>query len=173
MPKWSQAKVVAKKTWTDGLFTIRVEVDDIEPFLPGQFLQLGVFDRDESSEDPKLINRPYSVASPYGTHLEFFIVLVEEGELTPRLWRLEIGDRVEVSQKAAGSFTLEKTPAAENLWLVATGTGLALTSRCCEPIRRGKNSRTSSSCTASVTKRIWHIRKSLNVSRENFPAGFS
>lgn len=125
MPKWSQAKVVAKKTWTDGLFTIRVEVDDIEPFLPGQFLQLGVFDRDESSEDPKLINRPYSVASPYGTHLEFFIVLVEEGELTPRLWRLEIGDRVEVSQKAAGSFTLEKTPAAENLWLVATGTGLA------------------------------------------------
>ena len=57
--------------------------------------------------------------------LDFFIVLVEAGELTPKLWALEPGDKLQVSQKAAGSFTLAKTPPAENLWLVATGTGLA------------------------------------------------
>lgn len=125
MPKWSQATVVDKKIWTEGLFTIRVQVSEIEPFLPGQFLQLGVFDEDVASDERKLVNRPYSVASPHGDHLEFFIVLVEEGELTPRLWQLEKGDHLQVSQKGAGSFTLQKTPAAENLWLVATGTGLA------------------------------------------------
>jgi ferredoxin--NADP+ reductase len=125
MPKWSQATVVEKKIWTEGLFTIRVQVPDIQPFLPGQFLQLGVFEQNDSDEEPKLINRPYSVASPHGDHLEFFIVLVEEGELTPKLWRLETGDHLQVSQKGAGSFTLEKTPEAEDLWLVATGTGLA------------------------------------------------
>jgi ferredoxin--NADP+ reductase len=126
MPKWSQATVVDKKIWTEGLFTIRVRVSDVEPFLPGQFLQLGVnVPKASDDEEPKLINRPYSVASPHGDHLEFFIVLVEEGELTPKLWQLEAGDHLQVSQKGAGSFTLEKTPAAEILWLVATGTGLA------------------------------------------------
>ena len=125
MPKWSQATVVDKRIWTEGLFTIRVQVSEIHPFLPGQFLQLGVFEQNESDQEPKLINRPYSVASPHGDHLEFFIVLVEEGELTPKLWQLEPGDHLQVSQKGAGSFTLEKTPEAENLWLVATGTGLA------------------------------------------------
>ncbi len=125
MPKWCEGTVVEKEIWTDGLFTIRVHVPDVQEFLPGQFLQLGVFDRSNSSEEPKLINRPYSVASPHGEDLEFFIVLVEAGELTPRLWKLTEGDSIQVSQRAAGSFTLEKTPAAENLWLVATGTGLA------------------------------------------------
>lgn len=117
--QWCPAKIVKKEIWTEGLFTIHVECSEIKPFVPGQFLQLAVV------EGEKRINRPYSVASPHGTVVEFFIVLVEEGELTPRLWALEPGDELEVSQKAAGSFTLEKTPDANTLWLVGTGTGLA------------------------------------------------
>ena len=65
------------------------------------------------------------MASPHGDQLEFFIVRVDDGELTPHLWNLEAGDQIEVSDKAAGRFTLEKTPDAEHLWLIATGTGLA------------------------------------------------
>ncbi len=125
MPKWCTANVVSKKVWTQGLFTISVAVPDVTEFLPGQFLQLGLFPEGHQGEEAKLINRPYSVASPHGDVLEFFIVLVEDGELTPRLWKLESGDSVEVSQRAAGSFTLKKTPEAETLWLLATGTGLA------------------------------------------------
>lgn len=125
MPKWCTANVVSKKVWTQGLFTISVAVPDVTEFLPGQFLQLGLFPEGHQGEEAKLINRPYSVASPHGDVLEFFIVLVEDGELTPRLWKLEPGDSVEVSQRAAGSFTLKKTPEAETLWLLATGTGLA------------------------------------------------
>ena len=52
-------------------------------------------------------------------------MLVEDGELTPVLWNLNVGDTVDVAQRAAGSFTLAKTPPAKNLWLIATGTGLA------------------------------------------------
>ena len=73
MPKWCPATIVAKRIWTDGLFTITVDAPDVLPFVPGQFLQLSVTDGDGR------INRPYSVASPSGKHLEFFIVLVEEG----------------------------------------------------------------------------------------------
>jgi ferredoxin--NADP+ reductase len=125
MPKWSEATVVEKKVWSEGLFTIRIAADEITPFLPGQFLQLGVFPEGHDGDESKLINRPYSVASPHGELLDFFIVLVEDGELTPKLWALGEGDKLQVSQRAAGSFTLKKTPEAETLWLVATGTGLA------------------------------------------------
>ncbi|MCE2793327.1 MAG: ferredoxin--NADP reductase [Planctomycetota bacterium] len=119
MPVWCPATVVEKKVWTDGLFTLKVKSSEVLPFEPGQFLHLAV------EEDEKIINRPYSVASPHGETLEFFIVVVPEGELTPRLWRLEQGDEVKVSQKGAGGFTLAKTPDAEILWLMSTGTGLA------------------------------------------------
>jgi len=96
--------------------------------VPGQFLHLaldGDVDPKTPDEPPKRINRAYSVASPFGEELEFFIVLVPDGELTPRLLKLEVGDSVEVSDSGAGSFTLDKAPDAETLWLIATGTGLA------------------------------------------------
>ena len=118
--KFCQGKVTHKKVWAEGLFTLRVAVDGVQTFLPGQFLQVGI---DRGTE--KHLHRPYSVASPHGPELEFYIVLVEDGELTPHLWKMEVGDSIDVAERAAGSFTLEKTPDAENLWLVATGTGLA------------------------------------------------
>lgn len=119
MPKWCPATVVEKKVWTEGLFTLRIKSETVQPFEPGQFLHLALGDEENR------VNRPYSVASPHGEELEFFIVMVEDGELTPRLWQLETGSELEVSERAAGSFTLKKTPDAEILWLVSTGTGLA------------------------------------------------
>jgi ferredoxin--NADP+ reductase len=131
MPKWFQSKVLEKKVWTEGLFTLTIDGSGVEPFSAGQFLHLAgypngiVDDADEEQREKQRVNRPYSVASPHGEKLEFFVVLVEDGELTPHLAKLEPGDDIEVSEKAAGRFTLEKTPDAENLWLIATGTGLA------------------------------------------------
>jgi ferredoxin--NADP+ reductase len=131
MPKWYPTKVLKKKVWTEGLFTLTIDGAGVEYFEPGQFLHLATFpggapveDSDEAREKAR-VNRPYSVASPHGETLEFFIVRVDDGELTPPLWGLEPGDDIEVSTKAAGRFTLNKTPDADNLWLVATGTGLA------------------------------------------------
>lgn len=131
MPKWYASKVLKKKTWTEGLFTLTIDGSEVEPFEPGQFLHLATFPDGVSAADSAEIkekarvNRPYSVASPHGVELEFFIVRVDDGELTPPLWELEPGDAIEVSTKAAGRFTLSKTPDAEHLWLVGTGTGLA------------------------------------------------
>jgi ferredoxin--NADP+ reductase len=127
MPNWCQGKVTKKQVWSEGLFTLTIKVDGVQPFVPGQFLHLALRDPENpgTAEEPKRINRPYSVASPYGDELEFFVVKVEGGELTPLLWSLEGGDSIEVSDKGAGSFTLNKAPDADVLWLVATGTGLA------------------------------------------------
>lgn len=126
MPNWCEGTITERKVWAEGLFTLQVKAPQVNPFQPGQFLHLGLPAGDSDFDgEPKIINRPYSVASPHGERLEFFIVLVENGELTPQLWRLNAGDRVLVSEKAAGSFTLLKAPVHEDLWLFGTGTGLA------------------------------------------------
>ena len=125
MPQWCTGNVVDQKFWSSGLFTITVATDQVEPFLPGQFLQLGVFPDGHDGDEKALINRPYSVASPHGEQLEFFIVTVPDGELTPRLEKLVSGSTLQISKKAAGSFTLKKAPEKKHLWLLATGTGLA------------------------------------------------
>ena len=111
MPKWCPAKVTRKDVWTDGLFTLHVQCPELKSFTPGQFLQLAVV------EDDKRINRPYSVASPFEETIEFFIVLVEDGELTPKLWALEPGDEVEVSEKAAGMNAFGQDWDGEHVWL--------------------------------------------------------
>ncbi|MEL7496452.1 MAG: ferredoxin--NADP reductase [Planctomycetota bacterium] len=128
MPNWINAEVVNKKVWTEGLFTIRIRADGVQPFKPGQFLHLAMPENpgdDLVADESKRINRPYSVASPHGAEIEFFIVVVPEGKLTPKLWDLKVGDQLEVSDAGSGRFTLEKSPPAKSLWLVATGTGLA------------------------------------------------
>ncbi len=117
--KWTQGVIERKIIWDHGLFTLVIRAPEVEPFQPGQFLQLGI------ETDAGHLHRPYSVASPHGEQLDFFIVLVEEGKLTPRLWAMEVGDKIDVSAKAAGGFTLTHCPGAKSLWLMATGTGLA------------------------------------------------
>jgi ferredoxin/flavodoxin---NADP+ reductase len=117
--KWTPGTVEKKIIWDEGLFTLVVRAPEVQAFEPGQFLQLGI------THEGHHVHRPYSVASPHGELLEFFIVLVEDGRLTPHLWRMECGDAIDISYKAAGSFCLSHCPPARSLWMIATGTGLA------------------------------------------------
>jgi ferredoxin--NADP+ reductase len=116
--RWSQVPLLARHDWAPGLATFTV--GDLRPEMhPGQFMNLAL-------EGPKgLIKRAYSVASAPGEPLEFFIVEVEGGALTPRLFQLQRGDRVWADRRPMGAFTLRFVPNAPVLWLIATATGLA------------------------------------------------
>lgn len=106
-------------------------------FIPGQFAVLGLPGsaprcliselEDAPTEPDKLIRRAYSVASSSRMleYLEFLVVLVRSGALTPRLFHLQPGDRLWLGRKIVGMFTLDSVPADRNLLLFATGTGLA------------------------------------------------
>src|SRR5262249_10012606 len=110
---------------------------NLPEFVPGQYACLGLLGsatRCEHSEaeapaaaPDKLIQRAYSIASsPLNRDfLEFYLNLVPTGKLTPRLFNLEIGDRIWLSSKISGSFTFEQAPEDANVVLIATGTGLA------------------------------------------------
>ena len=122
-----------------GLAVLRVVPDgwDLPEFTPGQFAVLGlpgraprcrVCDSEDDPRDPdKLIKRAYSIASSSVSteYIEFYIVLVPSGSLTPRLFSLTNGDRLWLSAKISGLFTLDDAPDDKHIILISTGTGLA------------------------------------------------
>jgi len=91
----------------------------VQPFAPGQFLNLGL-----EVESARLF-RSYSVASAPGAALEFLLTEVGGGKLSPALFQAEPGQAVFVDPNPQGFFTLDWVPDAQDLWMVATGTGLA------------------------------------------------
>lgn len=81
----------------------------------------------EKHDDPdKLIKRAYSIASTSTSeYVEFYVTLVHSGALTPRLFNLNIGDKLWMGKKGVGMFTLDEVSMDKNIVLVATGTGVA------------------------------------------------
>jgi ferredoxin--NADP+ reductase len=113
----SSGHLVARQDWAPGLATLEIAAE-IEPFEPGQFVNLAL------ELDGTIERRSYSIASPPGEPLRFLVTEVKEGKLTPHLLRLEPGQPIFVEPKPQGFFTLKWLPPARELWLVATGTGL-------------------------------------------------
>jgi ferredoxin--NADP+ reductase len=57
--------------------------------------------------------------------MEFYGVIVPQGPLSPRLSGLKAGDTLYVADNPSGFLVLAEVPPAEDLWLLATGTGIA------------------------------------------------
>lgn len=132
------ATVIGKIMVTPDLmiFTINADEERAE-FEAGQHLLLGLYGCEERSpnsepeflaaEPDQLIKRPYSIASAKSEtrQLEFYISQVKSGQLTSRLFNLNVGDRLFVGTKITGHFRLDETPDGSDIVMVATGTGIA------------------------------------------------
>jgi ferredoxin/flavodoxin---NADP+ reductase len=133
------AVLTARRDIAPGLAVFRIEPVnwEIKEFQAGQFAVIGLpgsaarcegSDPEEvPSPTDKIIRRAYSIASSSleRHYLEFYVVLVESGALTPRLFALQPGDKMWLGKKITGAFTLDQVPEGHNLVLIATGTGLA------------------------------------------------
>lgn len=70
--------------------------------------------------------RPQSIASaPTSPHLEFFCTLIAGGEFSRRLAERRVGDPIDVETASYGFLTVDSLAPGSDLWLLATGTGLA------------------------------------------------
>lgn len=119
MAQWINGRVVENKRWHDDLFSLRVQIPEPFSFTAGQFVRLGL------PGTEKRIQRAYSlVNSPSDPLLDFLITTVPDGELSPRLDLLEVGDTLEVSAPPSGFFILDEIPDGKTLWLISTGTGI-------------------------------------------------
>lgn len=118
--KYLRAEVRTRTILTEDLWTLRLGLEAPFSFRPGQYATLALADEEGVHE------RPYSiVSSPLEPELELFLELVPEGELTPRLHRLQPGDPVWVRRSAKGLFQLDRKTGNTHHLMIATVTGLA------------------------------------------------
>jgi ferredoxin--NADP+ reductase len=116
------ARLVRREDATDSLATFWVRFDG-EPtqFEPGQYMTIGAM------VDGKIVQRPYSVASPPATAgtdgYEFYIRLVQGGTFTTLLWRMEIGQGMRMIGPK-GKFLLEPGDDRTHVF-ISSGTGNA------------------------------------------------
>jgi ferredoxin--NADP+ reductase len=116
------ASLVRREDETDSLAYFWVRFDG-EPttFAPGQYMTIGVM------ADGKILQRPYSVASPpavAGTDgYEFYVRRVQGGAFTPVLFDLPVGHRMRMIGPK-GKFTLLPDDDRTHLF-ISSGTGNA------------------------------------------------
>ncbi len=191
------ATIMAFEQRHSDLWVLRVRPDHGDTsHIPGQYASLGLGyweDRVDDFVDPdiddkwsKLIRRSYSIshpmfetsgylAPPDTEELEFYIVLVQSDEehiaaLTPRLGKLQVGDRIYLGPKVAGRYTLSAVTNPEMaVVFFATGTGEAPhNSMITELLRKGH----TGPIVSTVTVRNWQDLGYLETNRrfeERFP----
>ncbi|WP_427846049.1 ferredoxin--NADP reductase [Acinetobacter baumannii] len=120
--KFSVEKVLSVHRWTPTLFSFTMTRPSHFKFTAGQFARIGLKVGDE------LVVRAYSVvSSPFDEKLEFFSIVVPDGAFTSNLQHLKVGDELYLEKIPYGYLTLARyqQPLPHDLWLLATGTGLA------------------------------------------------
>ncbi|AUR50893.1 ferredoxin--NADP reductase [Aquella oligotrophica] len=119
--KYTIQKVTYIKQWTDHLFSFKITRDESFKFIPGQFARLGV-----KKEDETIVWRPYSIVSAdYDEELEFYSIVVPDGEFTQRLKNIKINDDIYIDKTNYGLLTTDRFENGKDLWFLSTGTGLA------------------------------------------------
>ncbi len=142
-----RVKVIEVTRWAPTLLSFKVTRPDGFKFTAGQFVRLGIHGKDlqyfAQNYETKLITsetqdkpidldgyvfRAYSVASsPYDEFIEFFSVVIPHGEFTSKVNHIQVGDSLLLNTTPFGYLTLARyqLPLPNDLWLLATGTGLA------------------------------------------------
>ena len=117
LPNLPKATLVERTDITEDLFVIKLEPEQGPlKFKAGQYCTLGL----------EGIERAYSIVSaPHEPLLEIFVEVVPEGELTPRMHRMKIGDQMSIRPRAKGLFTMD--PNVHHHFMVSTVTGVAPT----------------------------------------------
>lgn len=111
-------EVTSVRHYTDELFSFETTRPAGFDFTAGQFTMIGMGDDD--------VMRAYSIASgPDEDLLRFYSIKVQDGPLTSRLQHIKPGDTIEVGDRPVGTLLIDNLTPARNLWLIATGTGLA------------------------------------------------
>ncbi|RYE92214.1 MAG: ferredoxin--NADP reductase [Myxococcales bacterium] len=121
MAQVNEERVLSVHHWNDSLFTFTTTRSQSFRFQNGHFAMVGL-----GGEQQKPLLRAYSVVSAnYEESLEFYSIKIPDGALTSRLQHIKPGDTILISTKATGTLVIGNLTPGKNLYLLATGTGLA------------------------------------------------
>jgi ferredoxin--NADP+ reductase len=113
-------KVTWVHHWSDQTFSFKTTRSQSFRFHAGEFVLIGL------KVNSKNILRAYSIVSPpWADELEFLSIKIQHGELTSRLQHIQVGDEVIIAEKTSGTLRNDALEKGGDLWMLATGTGLA------------------------------------------------
>lgn len=181
------------------LMLVRLKPDFPMPaHKPGQYCSLGLGfwePRTEGCQEEtltapdhgKVVRRAYSISHPMldddgalvdpstVDYLEFYIVLVRENTdgrvpaLTPRIFALKEGDRLNMGERITGAYTLDPVKPTDTVLFLATGTGEAPHNYMLwERLRQGHTGRSVSVCCVRYARDLAY-RDSHRVLMEGYP----
>lgn len=117
--KATQQTLLSMEHPSDDLFIFRTTRPESYRFTPGQYSRLGLTDAGG------MVWRPFSVTSePQDGFLEYYGVRVPGGLFTGMLHKLEPGAPIWLDKQVFGFMTADRFTDGEDLWLLATGTGI-------------------------------------------------
>lgn len=120
--KGTRETVLEVKRWTDTLFSFKTTRPVGYTFTPGEYSRLGVLFKGETHPT---IWRAYSIVSaPDQDFLEYYGVIVPDGLFTTKLKAIRPGDPIWIDRMRFGFMTANRFADGEDLWMLATGTGL-------------------------------------------------
>lgn len=182
------ATVVHLEKLHSDLMVMRVKPDFPRPaHQPGQYCTLGLgnweprvegcqLEELKPEELTKVVRRSYSLScSIYSSPgvlrdlneddwIEFYIVLVRENlegrvpALTPRLFAVNAGDRIQIGEKIVGHFTLSAVKPGDSVVFLGTGTGEAPHNfMLWELLRRGHTGKILSACCVRYSRDLGYL----------------
>ena len=106
--------------WSDRTFSFKTTRSNTFRFTAGEFAMIGL------RVDNRNILRAYSIVSPpWKEELEFLSIKIQDGDLTSRLQHIKVGDEVILMEKTTGTLINSALNKGGELYMLATGTGLA------------------------------------------------
>ena len=181
------------------LMVFRVKPDFPRPaYLPGQYCALGMgyweprvegcqLEALKPEDLTKIVRRSYSISSSIYSApgvlrdmtqddwIEFYIVLVRENPdgrvpaLTPRLFALQEGDRLNIGEKIVGHFTSEPVQPGNTAIFLSTGTGEAPhNAMVWDLLRKGHTGKILSACCVRFQKDLGYLDTQRRL-MEEFP----
>jgi ferredoxin--NADP+ reductase len=124
--KYTRQTVTEVRTWVPGkLFSVRVTRAPDYQFKAGQFARVGLPDTNRPDAEPAVWRAYSMVSGPLESELEFYSIVVPEGDFSPRMAALKVGDPLYVEKAPYGFLTIDRFEGGGDLWMLATGTGLS------------------------------------------------
>lgn len=191
--------VVYRNLLHSDLMILRVRPDFPRPeYRPGQYCALGLgyweprvegcqTEELKPEDRSRLVRRSYSISHSIYSEpgilrdmalddwLEFYIVLVRENldgrvpALTPRLFALGEGSRLNIGEKIAGHFTIDPVGPEDNVVFLSTGTGEAPhNSMLWDLLRRGHRGKILAACCVRYQKDLGYLARHEALMRQ-FP----
>lgn len=116
---FSVEQIISVSYWTSSLLTFKATRPFELNYLPGQYSRIAL------PVDCRLVWRAFSfVSAPNEQLIEFVAALVPNGLFTSRLGTVQPGDEIHIEHENYGFLTADRFIDGDDLWLLATGTGI-------------------------------------------------